>query len=103
MKAIKFKGHNAVLAEDQPQYTPLPVCVECTPEGSMVSCFKLSWLERIKLLFSGKLFFRQLTFGQPFQPVAPLTEWHDGRCKNCGGLIGDHKAKHGFVCPSKLN
>lgn len=103
MKAIKFKGHNLVLAEDQPQYQPLPVCNERTPEGSMVCCWKLSIWERLKTIFTGRLFFRQLTFGQPFQPILPMTEWKEGNCINCGAPIGDHKHKTHYTCPSKLN
>lgn len=103
MKAVKFKGHNLVLAENQPQYQPLPVCNECTPEGSMVSCWKLTWRERLKILFTGKFFFRQLTFGGPLQPIRPMTEWTELKCKNCGQPIGDHKHKHKYLCPTILN
>lgn len=103
MKAIKFKGHNMVLAEDQPQYTPLPVCCECTSDGSMVSCFALSFWERMRVLFTGRMFFRQLTFGNPLQPIRPMVEWEEGNCNNCGKPIGDHKYKKAFTCPDRVN
>lgn len=94
MKPIKFKGHNLVLAENQPEYQALPVCNECRPDGSMTSCWKLSWRERLRVLFTGKLFFTQLTFGNPFQPISPSTTWQEPTCKNCGGPIGEHKHKN---------
>lgn len=55
MKPIKFNGHNIVLAENQPEYIPLPACNECTPEGSFVYCYQLSFWERLKVLFSGRI------------------------------------------------
>lgn len=103
MDPIKFKGHNMILAEDQPQYRPLPICVEHDPNGSMTSCYKLTWWERIKVLFVGRIFFRQVTFGRGFNPIEPLIEWKDRKCINCGLPIGDHKYKTKFVCPPKLN
>jgi hypothetical protein len=57
MKPLEFKGVNLVLAKDQPQYIPLPVCYEGGTEAKMTSCWKLSFLERIKLLFKGKLIY----------------------------------------------
>jgi hypothetical protein len=103
MNPVPFKGHNAVLAKDQPQYRPLPVCIEHTTEGSVVSCWKLSFFERLKVLFTGRLFFRQLTFGHYFQPILPMTEWKEPHCINCGAPIGDHKSEDKYRCPSKLN
>lgn len=103
MKPVKFKGHNAVLAGNQPQYIPLPVNIECDGRGSMVSCYKLSWKDRIKLLITGRIFFRQVTFDRGFHPIQPMTVWKDRNCTNCGHPIGDHKQKTGFVCPPILN
>lgn len=103
MKPVQFKGHNAVLAKDQPQYLPLPVCHECTPERSVVSCWKPSILERIKILFGRKIYFRQSTFGGALQPIRPMLDWKPPNCLNCGQSIGDHKVEQHFLCPSKLN
>lgn len=67
MKPIPFKQQNAVLAKDQPQYQPLPV--HRTQDYEFISCWQLSWRERIKLLFTGRIWHRQLTFGYAYQPM----------------------------------
>lgn len=102
MEAVKFKGHNLVLAEDQPQYKPLPVCWQGGAQTPMTSCYKLSWKERLRLLFKGRLFVTQLTFGQPLQPQSITTEWEEPKCVNCGYGMGQHK-KPSFFCPPKMN
>lgn len=71
MKPIGFAQQNAVLAKDQPQYLPLPVHRELTLPGTVTSCWQLTVRERLKLLFTGRLWFSQLTFGAPLQPQLP--------------------------------
>jgi hypothetical protein len=72
MKPIEFKGFNKILAKDQPQYQPLPVLWEA--DGRVISCWKLSLKERLKVLFGGKLWLSQLTFNQKLQPQLPLID-----------------------------
>ena len=72
MKPVEFPEHNAVLAKDQPQYHPLPVYRD--QFGLVVSCWKLTRWERIKLLFSGRIWLMQLTFNEPLQPQLPQLE-----------------------------
>ena len=67
MKPVSFKESNLTFAEDQPEYLPLPAY--CAANGKVVTCWKLSWRERIKLLFSGRLWLSLLTFNHPLQPV----------------------------------
>ncbi len=70
MKSVKFKGYNLDLAKNQPEYETLPVLYQKDSRcGEMVSCFKFSFLERIKILFGGKLWLTQLTFRQGFHPI----------------------------------
>lgn len=102
MKPVTFPGHNLTLAKNQPQYQQLPVCYEGGPEKPMTSCWKLSLWERIRVLFRGKIYFRQLTFGNNFQPMYPFTKWKDPKCLNCGDRIADHKEPN-FICPRNLN
>ena len=59
-----------VLAEDQPEYIPLPVLVQSGPEKRMTSRWSLSAEERQKVANGADIFLQQLTFGHPFQPVA---------------------------------
>jgi hypothetical protein len=56
-----------VYAKDQPQYLPLPARVD--PEGAVVTCWKLTWRERLTLLLRGTLFLTLLTFNNPLQPI----------------------------------
>lgn len=65
MKPVKFLEQNMTIAKDQPPYLPLPAFVD---EEETISLWKLTWLERIKTLFLGKIWLRQLNFGNPIQP-----------------------------------
>lgn len=69
MQPIPFKQQAGVLAESQPQYKPLPYYMGDGPEFITISCHQLTWRERFKLLFTGKLWHRQMTWGYPFQPM----------------------------------
>lgn len=69
MKPIKFKGHNVVFAENQPEYLPLPAFK--SEDGIVVTCWQLTWKERLRAFFGGKFYFQQLTFNQPLQPQLP--------------------------------
>ena len=72
MEPIKFPEHNTVYAEDQPEYLPLPVFK--AEDGPLVSCWKLTWRERFKVLFTGRLWLMSLTFNQPLQPILPQVD-----------------------------
>lgn len=80
MKPIEFQGHNKVFAKDQPPYLPLPVHAS-DYDGAVTSCWSLSMRERLKMLFTGRLWLQQLAFGKPLQPQKPsadrpiLQEW----------------------------
>lgn len=69
-----------ILAKDQPQYIPLPVArilYSCGTIG-LISRYRLTWRERIKLLLTGNLWVEQLTAGslQPQRPTVhePMSE-----------------------------
>ena len=67
MKAVKFKQSNIEIAKDQDQYITLPAHMDS--DGTVTSCWSLTWWERFKLLFSGHLFLQILTYGKPLQPL----------------------------------
>jgi len=67
MKVIHFKECNRTYAKDQLQYQNLP-CHK-TENGTVTSCWKLSFKERVKVLFTGVVFLRTLTFNKPIQPL----------------------------------
>jgi len=66
MKPIKFKEANLILAENQPEYLPLPAWRG--NDGTVISCWRFSWRERFKLFINGKIWMRVLTFNKPLQP-----------------------------------
>lgn len=117
MKPIRFTGWNTSFAEDQPEYQVLPGCMREGDEGEFISCWKLTFLERLKLLFSGRLYLSCYTFNQPLQPQLPYVEnplredekaeglpldWVKPKarnlCKNCGQPSEAHEPPH-FKCP----
>lgn len=71
MLPIEFKEQNVVYAKDQPEYIPLPAYQD---ETLSISCWKMSWKERVKIFFTGKLWLTQLNFGGPLQPQRPSIE-----------------------------
>lgn len=73
MKPVPFFEQNNVYAENQPQYQPLPV--HKTADGEVISCWRLSIFERVRVLFTGRIWFRTLTFNEPLQPQGPCVEY----------------------------
>jgi len=67
MKISKFKECNVVFAKNQPEYLPLPALK--MEDGQVISCWKASFRERLKILFVGRIWLNVLTFNQPLQPL----------------------------------
>lgn len=68
MKPVNFEHQNVVFAKDQPDYQSLPALKLDTPEGEVISCWGLSFKERIKVLFTGKIWVSLMTFNNPLTP-----------------------------------
>lgn len=68
MTPKKFKEVNVTYAENQSQYTPLPVFKNKSSEGEVIACYNLSFKERVKLLFTGEIWLVLLTFNKPLTP-----------------------------------
>jgi hypothetical protein len=71
MIPVKFPESTTTFAEAQPEYLLLPAW---TDGKEVISCWRLGLLERLKVLFSGRLWLRQLSFGKPLQPQRPQVE-----------------------------
>lgn len=74
MIPVEFPEQMGVLAEDQKEYLPLPFELNDFGEYGthcFITCWRLSWWERFRLLFSGRVWLSQLTFGRSFQPQRP--------------------------------
>ena len=72
MIPIPFPEQTVVFAKDQPQYLPLPAY---SAAGQVITCWRLTWRERFKLLVTGKLWLRQLTFSAALQPQSPGVDY----------------------------
>ncbi len=68
MLPIEFPEQTIVWAKNQPPYLPLPAF---TNDKETISCWKLTWKERLIVLWFGNVWLRQMNFGQPLQPQAP--------------------------------
>lgn len=77
MKPIAFPEQNQVFGKDQPQYQPLPGFLDAGPKGEFVSCWELSFKERLRILFTGKLWVCLLTFHNPLTPSFFTTKKSD--------------------------
>lgn len=74
MNPIPFKEQNAVVGAGQPEYIPLPVL----HEGLRVtSCWRTTWRDRLRILFTGRIYVTCLTFGAPLQPLMVNSELPD--------------------------
>ena len=69
MEPTKFNGQNVVYAENQPEYIPLPAHKDA--EGTVTTCWRFSVKDRIRVLFGARLYWKQMTFNAPLQPVMP--------------------------------
>ena len=57
-----------VFGEGQPQYQPLPA-LRCNDEAhTVVSRWRLTFAERIRVAIFGDIWLSLMTFGQPIQP-----------------------------------
>ncbi len=68
MKPVKFKHQNTEYAKHQPQYGTLPSLKLDTPEGEVISCWRLSFLERLRVLIFGNIWVSLMSFNKPLTP-----------------------------------
>ena len=71
MRPIEFPEQTTVWAKNQPPYLPLPAF---TNERETISCWRLTWPERLVVLWSGHIWLRQMNFGAVLQPQAPSVD-----------------------------
>ncbi len=66
---LPFGWEAVTYAEDQPEYLQLPVVRSRDDEARVISRWRLTWRERLRLLWRGELYLQMLTFHHPLQPV----------------------------------
>jgi hypothetical protein len=69
VKPIDFPKANRTYAKDQPEYLPLRAHVK--EDGTATTCWKPSFVERLKILLGGNVWIQILTFNKPLQPLLP--------------------------------
>jgi hypothetical protein len=72
MRPIEFEQMTHRLAEDQPEYQPLPCHISA--DGTITSCWELTDEEALTLATTKKLWLQTMTFRQPMQPILPMAE-----------------------------
>ncbi|MCB0042540.1 MAG: hypothetical protein KDE23_22795 [Caldilinea sp.] len=78
MNLVEFAEQTVVFAKDQPEYLPLPAHrFADDPQGRIACCWRMSWRERLKVLWTGLVWHEVLTFGCPLQPQRLSTEKPD--------------------------
>lgn len=76
MNPIEFPQQNTVFAKDQPEYLPLPA--HRSDDGMTVTaCWGMSWRERLRILWTGRVYVSLLTFGRPLTPSIVSTEFQN--------------------------
>lgn len=68
MQPISFPQANRIYAKDQREFLALPAYSDAR---ETISCWRLTWWERVLVLFRGRLWWRQLNFGKPLQAQSP--------------------------------
>ncbi|HYG03308.1 MAG TPA: hypothetical protein VD927_12740 [Chryseosolibacter sp.] len=77
MKPVEFPGHNVVFAKDQPEYQPLPALRIPGPQGEVITCWEMTKEELAEVMLTGRIYFKQLTFNGPLQPILPMAALGD--------------------------
>lgn len=69
MKPIKFPEALSIFGADQKEYLPLPAYRHKDDWLCVSSCWGMSLKERVKVLFTGKVWVTMPTFGKALTPV----------------------------------
>ena len=71
---VDFDEVTMVIAKDQQEYRPMPANGPHGKEGQITCCWRLSWRDRLKVLWTGQLWHQVWTFYQPLQPQLLLVD-----------------------------
>jgi hypothetical protein len=77
MTPKRFKEVNVTFAENQQEYIPLPAFKNQSPQGEVITCWNLTFKERLRVLFKGEIWFCLLTFNKPLTPTLITTKKSD--------------------------
>lgn len=89
MKIVSFPEQTVVIAENQPEYIPIPAHRHyIDAQGRITCCWRLSLRERVKLLFTGHIWHQVLTFDEPLQPQLLLIDKPDMWTPTLKDIVG---------------
>lgn len=74
MKTVDFPEANVAIAKDQPEYLTLYAAMINSPQREMIVEFELTEEEIADIVKNKKLYYVQLTFANPFQPMSIHTK-----------------------------
>lgn len=77
MKPIVFPKALSIFGTDQKEYLPLPAYRHKDDWRCVSSCWGMSLKDRIKVLFTGKVWVTMPTFGNALNPVKLSTDEPD--------------------------
>lgn len=77
MTPKKFPEANITFAKDQPEYQPLPAFRNESPQGEVITCWNLSFKERMRVLVKGEIWLSLLSFNKPLTPSFMTTKKED--------------------------
>lgn len=81
---VKFRGHTNVLAENQPEYIPLPVFIDQeSAYVPFITCWQFTFMDRLKVLVTGRIWASTSTFGNQYQPVTFTVNRSDVLIEKC--------------------
>lgn len=67
MRIIDFKESNIVFAESQQEYKNLSAHHDKNT-GIVTSCWKANFIDRLIILFTGRIWLQLMTFNKPIMP-----------------------------------
>ena len=77
MKPVPFKFQNFVYKKNSSKYDELPAWKNKGARGEVVSCWKMSFLERLKVLFTGRVWLLAVTHNKPLTPYKMTTNYKE--------------------------
>lgn len=82
IEAVQFSEHSQVIGANQSQYRPLYAHRTRGRESIVTTCWAPSFVQRLKILFFGRIWVQQMTFQKPLQPILMLDGMPEVRREN---------------------
>ena len=77
MTPKQFPEANVVFAKDQSEYQPLPAFKSESQYGEIITCWNLTFKERLRVLIKGEIWLSLISFNKPINPSFITTKKED--------------------------